>query len=278
MAGEPERVRQEQGRRHQEGHDHPRIPEPPPIGADGQRRHPEGGTEDEVGELRQRAQRERESEPRVAPGGGGGLDPDQRVHGRGGGREYGHALREIVVDEPPDGQEQEQRERRERGEPRLDQDPPRRQVREGVRDGEHRVLEAREAGDARPGEADGRPHEPRVERRLARLVAPREILAEDRLTRVVDVQDRREPHAEGRMPDRVGGKENGEGLRAGPERPAAALRPVPPRAPCPPCSMDRRILPADRHPPEHAPGAGHERARHSSVEPLRDRGDDSSVA
>ena len=146
------------------------------------------------------------------------------------------------MNEPADGQEQEQRERGEQGEAGLAQGQSGDRVGERVADGEHRVLEHGQAGDAQPRETDRRPHEPRVERRLAGLVAPREGLAEDRLPRVVDVEDGRDPHPERGMPDRVGGKEDGEDLCSG-----SQPTPLP---------LDRSALRRDRDGPEHAPVSG----------------------
>ena len=256
MRGEPEPVRQEQGDRHQDGDDRPRVEEPPPVGGDRQSRQRERRAEDEVRELRQGPERERHAEPGVAPRGGRGLEPNQRVHGGRGRREHRDALGQVVVDEPPDRQEQEQRERGKPGEPRLGQDPPGRQVEEGVRDGEHRVLERGEAGHADARQADRRPREPRVERRLAGLVAPGERLAKNCFPRVVDVKNWRDPDSQRRVRDRVETEEEGKG--AGPQR---ATVPI-----------DRSTLPAPRR-FRARPRVRRERASRSAVAPFADRGD-----
>src|SRR5262249_55614958 len=158
-----------------------RVPEPTPVPGLGEGGEGEGGREDHVGVLGEEPEAGGYPETEVCAEAVLVAETEESVEGGGARREDGGAVGQGIVKSPAHGEHEEQGAGREGGQPRGGEEPPRACIDERVRDAEERVLHDREAQDAHAEEAERGPDEPVVERWLARLIAPGEGLAEDRL-------------------------------------------------------------------------------------------------
>ena len=222
LADEPGREREDEGHRDEPGDQDRRAAQTRPVGVDGEGGEDERGEEEDVRELGEQAEPDGDAQTCVCARARPLLQPDQGIDGSRAGGEDGDAVGQRLVDGPADRDDQEEREGAERGEPRVGQDPPRREVHQPEGEDEQRVLEEREREESGAEEAEGAPHEPVVEGRLPRLVSPLEALGEHRLARVV----RREGRGEREPEERV---EAGPREQQG-QRPARFRDPRPARA------------------------------------------------